>query len=75
MSVYENEYRVFRVPLKERPYRGKKWVLSGNGAYIKGFHTKSSAVKRGRKDAKQNTPSSLVIEYEGGGIQNKVEYK
>lgn len=75
MSMFENEYRVFRVPLKERPFQGKKWVVSGNGSYISGYHTKSAAVKKARKDAKKRTPSSLVIEYQGGGIQDKLEYR
>lgn len=75
MSIYENEYRVTRVPQHEHPFQGKKWVLSGNGSYIEGFHTKKAAVNHGRKTAKKKPPAALVVEYEGGGIANKVEYK
>jgi len=74
MSIFENEYRVTRVPTHQAPMRGKKWVVSANGSYVEGYHTKDKAVKKGRKIAKRNTPSNLVIEYEGGGIANKVEY-
>ena len=75
MSVFENEYRVTRVPTHQAPYEGKKWVVSANGSYVKGYHRKKPAVKEGRKIAKRNTPASLVVEYEGGGIANKIEYK
>lgn len=72
MSRFENEYRVERVP--QTRSRNYKWVLSSNGVFIDGFQVKSEAVKKGRKVAKGNKPSNLVIEYEGGGIADKIEY-
>lgn len=75
MSVLENEYRVQRVPVHQDPARGKKWVVSANGTYVHGFHTKKDAKKKAKSLARQNMPANLVIEYEGGGIANKVEYK
>lgn len=73
MSALENEYRVERIP-KHR-MGDSKWIVSGNGSYIQGFQKKKPAIKYGRKVAKNNMPSNLVIEYEGGGIYKKVEYK
>ena len=72
MSMFENDYRVERVPLK----RGSdtKWIVSKNGSFLRGFGNKSDAKTYGRRVAKQDTPSSLVIEYQGGGIANKIEY-
>lgn len=72
MSRFENEYRVERVPRESST--DSKWVVSVNGTYIEGFSAKSQAVKYARKVAKNNMPANLVIEYEGGGIANKIEY-
>lgn len=72
MSRFENEYRVERVP-QHQP-GDDKWVLSSNGSYVDGYTTKSDAVKAGRRLAKQNSPANLVVEYEGGGIADKIEY-
>lgn len=72
MSRFENEYRVERVP--QHRMGDSKWVVSVNGTYVEGFQTKKSAVRYARQVAKRNMPSNLVIEYEGGGIANKIEY-
>lgn len=72
MSSLRNEYRVNRVP--QHSPRDAKWIVSSNGTYVQGYSTKNDAVSRARKLAKQHSPSALVIEYEGGGIANKVEY-
>lgn len=74
MSVYENEYRVERVPVHRPPGEGKKWVVSANGTYVRGFSTKKPAVKKAKDLARKNRPSNVVVEYEGGGIVNKLEY-
>lgn len=72
MSGLRNEYRVNRVP-RHSP-RDHKWVVSANGTYVHGYQTKDAAVKKARSLAQNHSPSAMVVEYEGGGIANKVEY-
>jgi hypothetical protein len=53
---------------------GGMWNLKHDGTTLKSFYTKAAAVDEGRRAAKANQPSQLVVHRADGTIEEEFTY-